>query len=63
MTRKHYVEMAHVLNIRLRIDAETHRERGLVLLIARDFADLAKADNSRFDRDRFMAAVTKGTDQ
>lgn len=46
MSRKHYVAFARILR-------ETHASRETVEAVC----DLFAADNSRFDRGRFMAAV------
>lgn len=55
MSRKDYRAVADVLRSALEgADLEGLR---VVTLIAREFSDFFKGDNSRFDRQRFMDAV------
>ena len=62
MSKKHYEAVAKI--IKTRIDAAVTDssanfeagERYAALNIARDFANLAAADNSKFNRSRFLIA-------
>lgn len=56
MSRKHYVEVAAILAGDL-ATASNEGERNKVRGIALSLADMFKRDNSRFDRERFYAAV------
>lgn len=58
MTRKHFKAIAEALNRRLKY-AETEEERNVVLATAREIAGEMRQFNYAFDRERFMAAVTK----
>lgn len=55
MTRKHYQMVADVLHREL---TDHQGSLDAVQNIAAGLADAFKADNPRFDRDRFMKAVT-----
>lgn len=62
MTRKHYEAAAAIIRENtvpndVADSFDKIRNEG-VLLVASDLADMFAADNSRFDRSRFMAACT-----
>lgn len=56
MTRKHYIALAAALASALAY-CETANQRRGVERAAREVADALAADNGRFDRQRFYAAV------
>lgn len=55
MTHKDYIETARIIsNFRARID---NRVPAIMFMrMMQDFADMFEADNSRFDRERFITA-------
>jgi hypothetical protein len=73
MTRKHFQQVANMLNSRLDtcrviIDGviipglvypEKQGEYDMIMFLADEFADWFSEDNPSFDRDRFMNAVTR----
>jgi hypothetical protein len=63
MSRKHYIEVAKVI----RSEVEKAEASSLLpetvqalTVLAEELADMFKADNSRFDRARFMTACGLG---
>lgn len=61
MTKKHFIEIARSIALHLKYalsdDVATATiQRAEVQRMAKLFADVAAADNGRFDRDRFMSA-------
>jgi hypothetical protein len=56
MSRKHYVAVADLLSR----SAAKGTDRATVEYLAVGLADIFAADNSRFDRERFLAAVALG---
>ena len=56
MTRKHYIQAAEIIKYRLG-RAQSPDEVSGIQGIAEDLAHMFAADNSRFDRQKFMAAA------
>lgn len=56
MTRKHYVAMAVSITEAIEAANDDQAVTAALFRIASDFCDMAKADNPRFDRTRFLAA-------
>ncbi len=61
MCKRDYVLFADVLNFALKYSREPVAA-GTTLFIMDHIADALAVDNAAFDRPRFIAAVTKGTD-
>lgn len=55
MSRKHYIATAAMLNRKV-AQANNVDEYATIQHIAESMADIFKADNPRFDRDRFLTA-------
>jgi hypothetical protein len=59
MTRKDYIEIAKVLNKKVRDIGINDPDFILIDELAKDFATMLKADNPNFDKERFFSAVMK----
>lgn len=55
MTKKHFIQLANMIKERM-ATAEGSKEVSALVGIAKDMADMFQAENSRFDRCRFLSA-------
>lgn len=56
MTRKDYVKLAATMKVMLELKTISEHERGIVRTVAHELVNTLRADNARFDRDKFLTA-------